>query len=340
MASVSWSFEVVKASGKLVPLYPTIEGSLSFDTTRDVRRTIGGQMLLPAEARKISLVSDEIVLYMTVDGVRSQMGIFRATESTRQPDTIIDPETGETADLLFISWSDRMIRLRASTGIPETLYEGADPAQELERILDENGLSPRIAGAAAPTAQILTWDGGTTAYNKVEQLAELAGHRPPWPDVMGVIRSIAANEPLANPPVLEKLRIVADSISITENYLTAPNRVIVTDNGGSEFPISGQWDAPASAPHSEAKRGYVLTEFVLLQGLSSQEHANKVAATIGEQFTARTLSCELSVPTTLFDGPIVFTYDGAAWLLESWDIDLGAGSTMNVNAIEQTGIVL
>jgi hypothetical protein len=58
-----------------------------------------------------------------------------------------------------------------------------------------------------------------------------------------------------------------------------------------------------------------------------------VAATIGEQYTARSLSFRC-VPTYRLDGPVVIGYDGAKWLLSSWDMPLTPGADMSVSCEE------
>lgn len=326
-----WRFVAVKPSGLEVPFYPAVSTDLTHDWQRDVRRASSGLILLPSEAAKLDLIADKIQIFLDVDGVAHQMGLFNFTESVRQPDVTLS--AGVSSDILTVGLSDQFIRLRRATGVPETLFLGADPSIEMQRILQECGVKYSIAGSASVTQQDMTWDGGARAYDKVTELAELAGHRPPWADNYGVIRSIASGVVETDIIPLTSLSPVADTIAITENYLTAPNRVIVTDNSSSEYPIRGQWDAPASAPHSEANRGYVLVEMVTTQGLANADHANEVARTIGENFTARQLSVSI-LPTWLLDGPVILSYDDALWMVTGWNLNTAPGEVMSVNAVE------
>lgn len=334
-----WAFFLRDKAKKLIPIYPTIDGDMSFDTSRDVRRSISGQVLLPTEFAKLETSSREMFAFLILDGETYPMGVFLASEISRQPDVILDPdEPSVTADLVHISWADRMIRLRANDGSSQLLYSGADPSYEMGELLAEAGLEHSLAGTVSRTDGDISWDGSTTLYDKISTLAELAGHRPPWPDNNGTIRSVtSALDPREIIP-LQDLLPVAGSLTVSDNYLSAPNRVIVTDNSGTaEFPIVGVWNAPASAPHSESNRGWVQTEVVSQQGISTSDHALLIANTLGESYTGRTLNCSLALPTDRLDGPVFLSYDRANWLVTGWSISLGPNETMSLQASEFFG---
>lgn len=320
-----------------------IGGSLNFDPDREVSRSISGITLLPQDQANIDFVADKVGLYLVLDGVLRPMGIFRWNGSVRRPAVILDPDNpGVTADLYNMELADEMLVLRASDGVPETVYAGADPSQEMVRYLEEAGVEHSVAGTVSNTAQTVTFDGGASLQDKILGFAELAGHRRPWMNNDGVFRSIASR--VMDGDVLDLTTelgyIVAESIAITENYLSAPNRVIVSDNSGDTgYQIIGQWDAPGSAPHNAAKRGYVLTYRESIQGLGSLEHAAAVAETLGEQFTARSLSFSLARPTHLLDGPVTLSYDGAFWMVTNWSVNLDPLDSMQVNAIELVDLV-
>lgn len=329
-----WVFFVRDSSGALQQISPTITGEMSFDISRDVRRTISGQVLLPAELRKFNINSDEIYAFLIKSNDAYQMGVFRASEIVIQPDVILDPDTRETADLIHVSWADRMIRLRANDGTSQTIFAGADPAQEMGALLTQAGVPHALANSVSITSADLTWDGSASLYDKITSLANLAGHRPPWPDNRGVLRSDLGSLDPTQITQLEHLLPVVGSISITENYLTAPNRVIVTDNAGSPVPIRGEWNAPSSAPHSALNRGWVQTEIQQIQGVSTSGHADDIARQIGENYTGRSLSCDLAKPTSVLDGPVFLRFADALWMVISWSVSLAPNSVMRLQAVE------
>ena len=70
-----------------------------------------------------------------------------------------------------------------------------------------------------------------------------------------------------------------------------------------------------------------------MQGLGSSDHANIVAATLGEKFTSRKLTARI-LPTYKLDGPVTITYDGSDWLVSSWSVGTQAGEMMDIEAEE------
>lgn len=331
-----WVFFIRNPAGRLIQVNPTIDGEMSFDSNREIRRSISGQILLPSENEKFPFGASgtELYAFLVLAGDVFPMGIFLLTELVVQPDSILDPRTNLPSYLIHVSWGDRMLRLRANDGSGQTIPAGADPSQEMDALLTAAGLPHSLAGSASLTSADLTWDGNATLGDKIEELGELAGHRPAWPDNNGTIRSEeGAVDPSTVIPLLD-LMPVAGSINVTLNFLSAPNRVIVTDNSGGPYPVRGQWDAPASAPHSYQNRGWVQTEMVSLQGLTTSSHAEQVARTIGESYTGRTLNCQLAVPTYKLDGPVFLSYDGATWILKSWSCSLGPNEPMTLTAEE------
>lgn len=334
-----WIFFIRDNAGELLQVYPTIDGEMSFDTTRDVRRSISGQVLLPTEFDKFDTSAREMYVFLVQAGSVYSMGVFLMAELSRQVEAIMDPDNPtEVADLVHVSWADRMIRMRANDGSAQFLYAGADPSYEMIQLLTEAGLPHSISNAVSITAANISWDGSATLYDKITSLAELAGHRPPWPDNNGVIRSVYSTLDPYEVISLESLLPVEGTIMITDSYLNAPNRVIVTDSSGTGgYPISGVWNAPSSAPHSEVNRGWVQTLVEGQQGLRTSDHAEEVARTIGESYAGRTLNCDLAVPTDQLDGPVFLNYGDANWLLTSWSVGLGPNQPMRIQAVEFFG---
>lgn len=366
MPEIGWRFEIERTSGTTTPLHPSTTGSYSFDLTRPISRAISGFILVPEEFDKVDLVRDKVNVYLVVDGVSCRMGVFRFSESTYvvdatktfsatnnvvgggdpydspdtydSPDGYDDPGTRlregyDSRDLHHISLADIMTDLIRNDGTAETLRTGFDASQEMRRILLADGLRFSVAGAPAPSRNDTTWDGSATDLDKVSQLAQLAGHYEPWCDNQGIVRSISTDLNNINPIDLDDLSPTAQSIAITDQFLSAPNRVIVNDNSATDRPIMGQWDAPSTAPHSYAALGYHRTSIQSVQGLGSNDHAQAVAQALGASYTARKLDCEIQ-PTCLLDGPVVISFRGALWVCTQWSTSTAPNSTMTLTAQE------
>jgi len=329
---IGWRMEAVRPGANVRAFTPEVAGTYTFDLSRDVPKTITGVVVPPNEWAVLDVRLDQIAVYLIIDGVEHPMSTFAFAELARQKNVVTDAD-GNAADLITTSLADRCLLLVRNTGRAETLNPGFDPSDELQRILSNSGIPYSVAASANLSVGSITWDGNTTDLAKAKELGTLSGHRPLWADNNAVIRSVQSQVVDTEIVELASLQPVAESIAVVEKFLTAPNRVIVSDNANAGYAVRGQWDAPASAPHSEANRGYVLARVEELQGLGSGAHAQNVAATLGESYTARTLSARI-VPTPVLDGPQVISYDGANWLVTGWSVDLSPGSTMSIQAEE------
>lgn len=333
--SVGWEFEA-NSDGVFTPVRFTTTGNYSFDLSREVTRTINGLTLMPDDRENLDFSSVRVVPYLVLDGVRHEMSTFAFVEDIEQRGVVLNPnDPSKPSNVTNVALADESTTLIRNTGRPETLNAGFNPTAELERMVLEAGMRVSTEANASANTQTVTWDGQATVLSKVKQLAELAGHQTPWLDNFGVIRSVLASRVFG--PVLELgtdlFPAEASLVTVTNNYLTIPNRVIVTSNASPDFQVIGIWNAPASWPSSAAQRGYVRTELVEVQGVYSNTDAEKVAATIGQRLSARKLTMDI-MPTHLLDGPRVLRYDDALWTVKSWSMGTAAGSALSFEAEE------
>jgi hypothetical protein len=335
--SVGWKFKAsTKGSETLMDIPFTTTGNYSTDYSRDVTKAISGFTLMPNDRAKLDLSSITVKAYLILDDVTYPMSEFVFTEDIVQKGVVLDPDTNETADITMVSLGDLTTLLLRNDGNPQTLYKGFSPVAEMIKISQ----IPNVFGISAEAEESadtedITWDGTTTDLAKIRQLAELAGHLNPWFDNYGVVRSVSASRVFGEILEFEKDIFIgeAGSVTVTNNYLTVPNRVVVVSNSSADYAIRGQWDAPASWPSSEAKRGYVRTQIQDVQGVQSAADAETIAATIGRRLSARHLTAKIW-PTHLLDGPRTIHYDGAYWVVKSWSVDTSPGSLMSIEAEE------
>lgn len=337
--SVGWEFEVANQSdSSRSPVRFTVTGNYSVDLSREVTRTIGGMVLLSEDRRKLDLSEATIIPYLLLDGVRHQMSSFVFVEDVEQRDFMVDQETGLSDHMTNVALADSSTLFMRNDGRPETLYAGFSPTHELERMIQDAGvrIPVSVEADASANTQTITWDGSVTDLAKVKQLAELAGHQQPWLDNFGIMRSVLASRIFDSILELERDLFLADtgSVTVTNNYLTIPNRVIVTSNSSSEYPVIGIWNAPAAWPSSETRRKYVRTQLVEVQGVYSGADAEKIAASIGERLSARKLTMKV-MPTHLLDGPRVIRYDGSLWTVRSWSMGTEPGAVVDLEAEER-----
>lgn len=329
MANIGWRFELRK-DGEAIDTLPLPYTSISHSQGQTASRSIGQVMLVPEAKARWDLIRHQVRAILIRDGNEFPMGEFVAVSSVQHLSAV---RVGGIADSLpHVGASDLMTRLVRSTDMTIFRPKNTDPTQLMRDLVQEAGLLSSIAGPTSTIGAPVSWDVGISFAQIIQESAQLAGHRAPWIDNFGVLRSVPAVVVEEETISVLDLTPVDDTVSITEQYLVAPNRIIVVDTD-SEFPISGQWNAPSSSPHSESNRGFVQTEVVSEQGLTGQAHAERVAETIGEQRTARSLAFDC-LPTHVLDGPVVLRFRGAFWLMNSWSVNTSPGSLMRVSATE------
>lgn len=334
MPSLDWTFYGRAPSGALTLVKPIVGGTFNYDDSRTTTRSLEGLAWTPTELAKISLVSDDLLVYLTVDGLPAQlMATMRATSSAFQKDVLTDAD-GSSGDLAHIEFADEFIRLNASSEQPFIVFVGTNPDLAMGMIADKAGLQHAFAGSTGPMASTVTWAPFTTYATILDDLAIQAGHRPPWADRSGVARSVQANVVSTTVMPLDQLKPEAGTIVVTENYLTAPDRVVAFDQSAAA-PIIGIWNAPASSPNSAAKRGYSIAVPLPIQGLASVSQGESAARAAGEQQLARSLSVTVSPESALLlDGPNILSYLGSNWLVRSWSITTTPGSSLSLVAAE------
>lgn len=333
MPNVGWRWEIVRPSGQIIPWYPTVSGSLEFDTGRDVPRAVSGLVTTLREGQKILSLQDRFRLYL-LSSTQGEylMGTFYLSDNVINRNFYTD--LGVTYNTInHLGLADPFLTLRRSTGEPETILAGSNPAIEMMRLLDGTNVRYSIGNSAYNINQDITWDGDETLLGKLQQLAELAGHLPPWANAEGLFRSEPVDFVEQEIFDIEDLGVVDGTLAFTQNFLAAPNRIIVTGTDPSlAYPLRGQWDAPSSYLYSEAGRGYILTESVDLQGLQSVEHANEIARLIGLRTAATTMSFEC-MPTEVFNDPRLVRAEDELWRVTGFQLSLEPNALMQINAI-------
>lgn len=329
---VGWTFISVKPNGNSIEVHPIVGGTLSYDDSSDTRCSLTGLVWTPEEATKFDPVSDYLIPYIYIDGVSESMGYFYATSSSRQKDVILS-DAGEVSDLLHVDYEDGFVKLRQSTERPIAALKGADPAVLVKEFAELAGFNASVANAQALLGNDVVWAPFTSFIEIINALYPVAGFRPPWADHYGLFRAVSAHEITDDDIIpLEDLVPAAASVVVSEAYLSAPNRVVVYDDS-ADYPLIGVWEAPASAPHSFANRGYWITQPSQQQGVESTQAATLAAEALGEQLSARTLNAQV-FPTSQIDGPTVISYDNALWLIRRWDLSLAPGALMSIEATE------
>lgn len=334
MARLDWTFAARSRSGTLTPVKPIIGGTFSYDDSRTTARTLSGLAWLPVELAKIDLSGDDLIVYLALDGgTPVQMAVMRATSSADQKDILTLPD-GTAGDLSHVDFADDFIRLNASSEQPFIVTVGTPPDGAMAMVADIVGLDHAFAGSNGPMSDTVSWAPFTPLATILNDLALQAGQRPPWSDRLGVARSVQANVIDTQIIDLATLKPIQGTIAVSNNYLSAPDRVVVYDQSALA-PLVGIWNAPASSPSSAFRRGYSIAVGVAIQGVASVSQAQQTAQAYGERQMARSLSVTLAPEAVLLlDGPVILSYLDTTWLVRSWSIATQPGSTLSLVAAE------
>jgi hypothetical protein len=189
--------------------------------------------------------------------------------------------------------ANRVARLYTGTG-PDGPWTLAETVSTPGNIVLYPSSAPLVVGASAPSGSgmlgsmqhfryrtqvggslIAGWsaaslpDGTSGFYGMVEELWQIS-----FAEIFNDSRAARTD--------WVRGRIIENSLVRSQDYLTAPNYVVVTDTAANQTPLRGVWRAPASAPHSEVQRGYAVGKYITVTGMTDQAEIDREAQRQGE----------------------------------------------------------
>lgn len=327
--SVSYRFDLIDGRtrirrGELTPLRDT-SPSLAHDVSGTIVRKVSGVTLGVADAKRLNPLTDRVAISMVVGGRQPKtypLGRYMVGDETQ-----LQTSAGSTAPLTLF---DEMFLVDQEL---ETGFEAGGQLVDhaIARLLDGLPIGELLVDSTE-LRSVSAWSPGNTRGMALRDLSRQGGYFLPWFNHAGRLRLKRAVEPAAQPPTIDldaSGRVIRGSVARVSELLTAPNRFVVVSNdpGSDEEPVVGMYDVPASAPHSIARRGFVLPRVVEAQ-LPTQAAATAYARTLGIQQTVYE-SVELSTPADpRHDGYDVVRWDGALWLETGWTLPLVPGGEM------------
>lgn len=303
---------------------PTTDANptITANTDRAIARTLDGMELVLGEMDRVNTLSDRVRPMMVMpDSTRYPLGVFVFGESKRS-------QFGdhETADVSFM---DQAWILDQPLERSVSIDAGGSSTALLYQLATEVGIrAVQIAtDIPSPTAaDPVAWAAGTSRFAAMEDLAEKMGCVRPFFDNVGVLRVVRA--PSAKSTVnfaIGPNQVVADSLLTTDDSYRAPNRYIVVGTGQAT-PIVGSYDVPDDAPHSFARRGFVVAQTVDAPGVADTaaavEAARAAAIADSRSYTSVTFTTPIDPRHDLYN--VVF-WEGQPWLEVEQRIELKAG---------------
>lgn len=330
--------------GQLTPLRDSVP-VLSHDTTRSIKRQLN-LALGRDDSAAVDTIHDRVLISMVLpSGVTYPLGRYMFTDNTR---TLYSSGVLASMNLMdegFIL--DQPITSAVGNGnvtgrvFNATLFT---VREQIHKLCTDVGLDTVFDDCGI--FSLGAWPIGTHRAQVIEDLAVQGGYFSPWLSHDGRVHMVLAFEPAQVPPDFDfdaNDVVYAGNISLTNDLLTAPNRVVVVSNtpsvgqnpasGTNTQPstispvIIGAYDIPASAPHSQQNRGFVIAD-VRQMSVTSLQQAQLAATTIGIKQTIYERAVVTTPPDPRFDSYDVVRWRGANWLELGWSMQLIEGGTM------------
>jgi len=354
--SYTFVFKLVNASSGqfiryLTPLADQVP-QLTHDTSQTIKRSVS-LTLGVSDTAVIDTIHHRVLIYLQLaDGTLYPLGRFMFTDSTRIKSTGGDQCSVAMMDEEFILDQPSESSFPSGTiaaQVPQVATQGAKPINvtDLIRTLLEG--EPNVTAALIEDSDFLTtssWSIGTSTLQIFSDLAVYGDFFPPWINASNVFRMIRTFDPATRAPNFDWDRyphVYADSVTESDDLLSAPNRFIVignaANNANASLPsatvsstnqngvISGSYDVPSSAPHSIQNRGFAVPLVAQMQ-VETVQQATAVATSIGLQSTLYQRTTLQTFPDPRHDSYDVIRWQGSLWLELAWSMDLIAGGNM------------
>lgn len=279
--SDQFRFDLLDQTGAVIgALHPDRERPpvVSNDTTRTVPRSLSSFHLPADETRDINPVTDRVQAWMRLqNGVEFSLGVFLWGDASQPVRGWGEEHSSSLVDRTMILNQP----FTGSHGWPA----GARTDLIILFLVFQAGFTLEDIGGSGDVATLsepVAWPPGTTYTRALTDVGEQIGIAAPWADRHGLLHFEEPPDPTAGdvtaqiPPYGPGTRIIVDSIVRSDDLLAAPNYFFVYDTG-IKTSRTGSYSLPASAPHSEANRGFRVAMVEGMQGLASTAQADKAA---------------------------------------------------------------
>lgn len=309
--------------------------TLSHDTSRTIVRQVSGLLFDSEDTAALNTIRNRLRVQMVFPGREPiDLGVFMFIDQTRIT-TTAGTESGCTlVDSMFIVDQQLEQTYSAGTFDPAGVVIDFQPcAQAISGLLA--GIPVNFLVEGSPFYTIGVWNAGSNRGSALQDVAVDGDFFAPWFDRTDTLRFIRAFDPATKVPQFDfdsGNRVDRDSLTFSDNLLSAPNRFIVISSGdvsnGTKLPVVGRYDIPSSAPHSIVNRGFVIPEVIDWQ-VDFVEQANAIAANFGQRMTLFETVEFNTPPDPRHDSYDVFVFQGVKWLEIAWSMELIEGGTMS-----------
>lgn len=307
---------------ELGEIHPLRGANLTHDSSRTIKRQLNLD-LGAANTAAMDTITDRIRVFMVFpSGASYPLGVYMFTDASRQVYT--SGQLGSTAlgDEMFL--------------VDQQITEGISGASlsttnVIQQVL--TGLPIRYEMEPSPFLATESWGSGTNRGHILEQLSITGDYFSPWFNNEGTMQFIRSFDPATRLPDFDfddHDRVIREPIILTDDLILAPNRFQVNSNSSGDVSseVTATFDVPPTAPHSIARRGFVVASVSNLPLFDSSQ-----AAAVAEGLARRKTIFErvslTTPPDPRHDSYNVIRWRGEKWLEIAWSMSLTAGGAMS-----------
>lgn len=313
---------------------------------RTIKRTMDQLVLPPDLTNDVDPLVHRVAPFMVLsNGSQFPLGVFLWADATQRRYSFGGISYGRMVDQGLIIDQPT----EAGTGYaPGTLLTDAIAAEFTKAGLTTWDIDPTITGVVGAA---IAWPPGTLRSRICAELCNLAGAYSPFFSNAGLITVRRVDDLATSVPDLRyftdlRSRILEGTTTSGSDVLDAPNRYIVIDGSAADSPITAYYDIPDSAPHSRARRGFVVATVINEDGLENQAAAvarARAAYNAGGAAALEHISFA-SPPDPRHDTFQVIEYDGISYREQEWAMELLDGTDMTHHlrrsyAPDTTGVI-
>lgn len=330
----SWRFDLLDQ--QLVNLGPleidrSSPPTMSCDTSRSIKRSMTGFVLTPNVINDVNVIQDRVRVTMVLDnGSTWRQGVFLFSDLSRAVVTA-------GLEIRTLSLVDQGLIVDQQTDVSISFTPGTLITSAIQSVVATLPVTINVVSngsVVTPSAEAIAWPAGTSRLRIVNELAAMLGYHELYFDNEGIGQLGPMPDPETAPEsewlnYISGGRVYLGSMTRSTDILEMPNRFVVINNGATEVPITGRYDVPASAAHSAANRGFVVTRVEQMQGISSVAEANAAARALSREWRYAFETVEFSgPPDPRHDTYDIVNLENERFLEMSWSMSLAEGSEM------------
>ena len=272
-------FDVTDASGAVIGhVNPVMACTIDNDASQQIKRRLSNFRLSASDYASFDPLTHRIRPYWVLSsGDEYPLGIFLTADATTQRYSY---GTTLTATLV-----DQGLLLGQQLTESLSFAAGTTASAAITQTVNAAGIfTATIASSSYTFGSPIGYPAGKagTTYAKVlDDICRLAGYYSPYFSNSGVLQvrqTVTVSSVTATLNYIDGGRIISQSMTESNDLLSAPNTFLVIDTAATTGAVAYQYRIPASAPHSVEKRGFSIVSVIEAPGVGDVTQAQAVAA--------------------------------------------------------------